>query len=692
MLDGFLDMLPRAAARAVRHRRGALRLAVGARLPPGVRPARLVARALPRRAAHRAHRDRRRPDARGRARAAAPHRPRRSSPRASTVPTSATPSPTSAARRPSWPPSSRPGPSDSGIVYCLSRKRVEEVASKLRDRRREGRRLPRRASRGRAHPRPGRVPARRGPRRGRDGRLRHGHRQARRALRGALRHAQEHRGLLPGDRPLRPRRPARRGAVPLRPPRRRHRPLAHRERRQRRAGPRRAPQAPGDDRLRRGDHVPAPRPARLLRRAARRGLRQLRRLPRPAAALRRDRRRAEGAERRCTAPASASASATSSTCCAVTPPRRSSSGTTTSSASSASGEELSRDEWTSVIRQLIHHGYLRQDIAAYSALKLQPSARALLRGEIELRLAKPRAKPPKAEKRRKRSAALGSGVARRRRERHGAHHRRGPLRAPARAAPHDRRRAGRPGLRRVRRSLAHRHGRAQAVDAARSCSRVTASALPSSSATARRSSRRSRGSRAGVAEGPQSGTTQDTAPRRKGSRWMPPLVSSRSTHGSSTATSACSPASPTRPRSTRRSRAITSRPSSSPRPARGSPLTPLGSRTFERSSLLSASCTSSLSACSVDGADKELPVMLVADIDADELHPRPAHLPLDVAADRRAPGSQPAHAVHAHDPSARARRLLPRRACRGRCRCGRRRLRAGRHGPRAGRLRLRALG
>jgi ATP-dependent DNA helicase RecQ len=74
------------------------------------------------------------------------------------------------------------------------------------------------------------------------------------------------------------------------------------------------------------------------------------------------------------------------------------------------GEELSRDDWTSVIRQLIHHGYLRQDIAAYSALKLQPSARALLRGEIELRLAKPRAKPPKAEKRRKRSATLGSGV------------------------------------------------------------------------------------------------------------------------------------------------------------------------------------------------------------------------------------------------------------------------------------------
>jgi ATP-dependent DNA helicase RecQ len=54
------------------------------------------------------------------------------------------------------------------------------------------------------------------------------------------------------------------------------------------------------------------------------------------------------------------------------------------------GAELSRDEWTSVLRQLIHHGYLRQDIAAYSALKLQPSAREILRGGIEVRFARPR--------------------------------------------------------------------------------------------------------------------------------------------------------------------------------------------------------------------------------------------------------------------------------------------------------------
>ncbi|MGV8083135.1 MAG: DNA helicase RecQ [Coriobacteriia bacterium] len=54
------------------------------------------------------------------------------------------------------------------------------------------------------------------------------------------------------------------------------------------------------------------------------------------------------------------------------------------------GDDLSRDEWTSIFRQLIHLGYLRQDISAYSALKLQPSARDILRGETALRLARPR--------------------------------------------------------------------------------------------------------------------------------------------------------------------------------------------------------------------------------------------------------------------------------------------------------------
>ena len=72
------------------------------------------------------------------------------------------------------------------------------------------------------------------------------------------------------------------------------------------------------------------------------------------------------------------------------------------------GTELSRDEWTGVMRQLIHHSYLRQDIAAYSALKLEPSAREVLRGEVELRFARPRVKPAGGSKAQKRSGALGA--------------------------------------------------------------------------------------------------------------------------------------------------------------------------------------------------------------------------------------------------------------------------------------------
>ena len=76
------------------------------------------------------------------------------------------------------------------------------------------------------------------------------------------------------------------------------------------------------------------------------------------------------------------------------------------------GADRSRDEWTSIVRQLIHHGYLYQDIADYSALKLKSAAGAVLRGETELHFARPRARA-KAEKKRRlpRSVALtGSDV------------------------------------------------------------------------------------------------------------------------------------------------------------------------------------------------------------------------------------------------------------------------------------------
>ncbi len=67
------------------------------------------------------------------------------------------------------------------------------------------------------------------------------------------------------------------------------------------------------------------------------------------------------------------------------------------------GEEYSHAEWTSIARQLIHRNYLIQDIANYSVLKLTPQALPLLRGETQLELAVPRIrekpskrKPPKS--------------------------------------------------------------------------------------------------------------------------------------------------------------------------------------------------------------------------------------------------------------------------------------------------------
>jgi ATP-dependent DNA helicase RecQ len=54
------------------------------------------------------------------------------------------------------------------------------------------------------------------------------------------------------------------------------------------------------------------------------------------------------------------------------------------------GRERAHAEWISIVRQLIHRGYLVQDIAAYSVLKLAPSALQVLRGEETVELARPR--------------------------------------------------------------------------------------------------------------------------------------------------------------------------------------------------------------------------------------------------------------------------------------------------------------
>ena len=70
------------------------------------------------------------------------------------------------------------------------------------------------------------------------------------------------------------------------------------------------------------------------------------------------------------------------------------------------GAELSRDHWQSLIRQLIHRGYLVQDIARFSALRLTEAARPLLRGDETLIMAKPRIRVP-TKKERLRTARAG---------------------------------------------------------------------------------------------------------------------------------------------------------------------------------------------------------------------------------------------------------------------------------------------
>ncbi len=54
------------------------------------------------------------------------------------------------------------------------------------------------------------------------------------------------------------------------------------------------------------------------------------------------------------------------------------------------GKEHNVDYWLSVIRQLIFLGYLRQNISNFNTLQLTENARAILKGEVQLKLAKPR--------------------------------------------------------------------------------------------------------------------------------------------------------------------------------------------------------------------------------------------------------------------------------------------------------------
>ncbi len=65
------------------------------------------------------------------------------------------------------------------------------------------------------------------------------------------------------------------------------------------------------------------------------------------------------------------------------------------------GLEYSALEWTSIVRQLIHRGYLEQDIANFSVLKLTPQALSLLRAEETLELARPRIQDKQRKKKQK---------------------------------------------------------------------------------------------------------------------------------------------------------------------------------------------------------------------------------------------------------------------------------------------------
>jgi ATP-dependent DNA helicase RecQ len=74
------------------------------------------------------------------------------------------------------------------------------------------------------------------------------------------------------------------------------------------------------------------------------------------------------------------------------------------------GKDLPSDGWMSVIRQLVHLGYLRQDIANYSVLKLTPAAKPVLRGERRVELAVPREGRRPGGARRPRQTADGLAV------------------------------------------------------------------------------------------------------------------------------------------------------------------------------------------------------------------------------------------------------------------------------------------
>ncbi|HEX9078277.1 MAG TPA: DNA helicase RecQ [Desulfuromonadaceae bacterium] len=72
------------------------------------------------------------------------------------------------------------------------------------------------------------------------------------------------------------------------------------------------------------------------------------------------------------------------------------------------GADLSAGEWENIIRQLVHLGYLAQDFSRFGTLGLTPAARPVLKGETRVTLGLPR-RPAKAEGTSRRKNGAGEG-------------------------------------------------------------------------------------------------------------------------------------------------------------------------------------------------------------------------------------------------------------------------------------------
>jgi len=75
------------------------------------------------------------------------------------------------------------------------------------------------------------------------------------------------------------------------------------------------------------------------------------------------------------------------------------------------GRSFPKELWESVLRQLIHLGYLNVDAENYNVLKLTPLTRPLLREDQRLFLARPRTKPVRAGRKRKGTPAAAGDEA-----------------------------------------------------------------------------------------------------------------------------------------------------------------------------------------------------------------------------------------------------------------------------------------